>query len=95
MSSEWILVAAGIPMLIIGVPLIFLSIAFFTKSRAGWRSAVQWRSLRCPTKRTAVQVGFLEEQDLLRSARNLDVIFCSALADPHHVDCGKECLNER
>jgi hypothetical protein len=92
MSSEWIFTAIGLTFVFIGIPLVFLSVTLFNRLRTGWKAQVLWRSLRCPVKLTAVQVGFLETQDFLRNLKTVDAIYCSAFRDPCQLECGKECL---
>jgi hypothetical protein len=92
MPSEWIFTAVGLTFVFIGIPLVFLGVALFSRLRRGWTAKVIWRSLRCPSRLTAAQVGFLEKEDFLRDLKTVDAIYCSVLADPRRVDCGKECL---
>jgi hypothetical protein len=92
MSVEWIMTAVGLAILFIGIPLVFIAVAVFTRLRTGWNAKVVWRSIRCPVRKTAVRVGFLEKDDSLLNRKTVDAIYCSALDDPSVIDCGKECL---
>lgn len=93
MSSETIMTAVGLAFVFWGIPLLFIGAALFMRLRTGWTAKVIWRSLHCPVRQTAGQVGFLEKDDFLRNIKTVDAVYCSVLSDPCNVNCGKECLH--
>lgn len=92
MPSEWMFTAVGLTFAFIGIPLVFLGVALLKRLRTAVTAKVIWRSLRCPVRLQAAQVGFLEQEDSLRNVRRVDAIYCSVLTDPRKVNCGKQCL---
>lgn len=94
MPSEWIFPIVAVPFYLIVIPLLFIAVTLMSRLRKAWTARVIWRGVRCPTKKTAVRVGFLEKVDSLRNLKKVDTIYCTAFSDPSRVTCGKECLRD-